>query len=36
MDDASFANRFSKKDWDSLNLDEQMVFDGNSLYFVAY
>ena len=36
MDDETFTKYFSKDNWDELNIKEQLVFDGSTLYFVAY
>ena len=36
MDDDTFGTLFEKDNWDELNLNEQMVFQGNVSYFVAY
>lgn len=36
MDDETFRNYFDKENWDYLDLDEQLTFDGNVAYFVAY
>lgn len=36
MDDDTFGTLFEKDNWDELNLNEQMIFQGNVLYFVAY
>lgn len=36
MDDEAFFKYFVKQNWDCLNLEEQLVFDGNTAYYVVY
>lgn len=36
MDDETYSRYYVKDNWDKLNLKEQLVFDGNVMYYVVY
>lgn len=36
MDDETFNQIFDNNDWDGIDLDEQLVFDGETAYFAIY